>query len=196
MHQRSHTVLLVLSVAVTGLAAAFACGCGGSSPDSSPSASATGAATPGTATLAAPSTPKAPTLALGESIAFTFPDGGVVKLTADEFGDPAAAQQGVQASTGERLVALRLTVAATPAEGASGQTATAPFSASSFLLVAADDSLYVPPAAAELYDGPWETISETRFALPFVVPDTAELVRFVCTPTGDVTPRSATWLLE
>jgi len=28
------------------------------------------------------------------------------------------------------------------------------------------------------------------------VPDSAELVRFVCTPNGDVTPRSATWLLK
>ena len=36
----------------------------------------------------------------------------------------------------------------------------------------------------------------TTFDLSFVVRDTAELVRFVCTPGGDVTPRSATWLLK
>jgi hypothetical protein len=64
-------------------------------------------------------------------------------------------------------------------------------------LAAADDSLYTPAAiTAALADGRWKPGESTGFDLSFVVHDSAELVRFVCTPGGDVTPRSATWLLK
>lgn len=63
--------------------------------------------------------------------------------------------------------------------------------------LAADDSLYAPAEiAAELADGRWKPASSAGFDLPFVVPETADLVRFVCTPGDSVTPRSATWLLQ
>ena len=64
-------------------------------------------------------------------------------------------------------------------------------------LVAADDSLHAPAeVAADLTDGRWKPACSAGFDLPFVAPETADLVRFVCTPSGSVTPRSTTWLLK
>jgi len=63
--------------------------------------------------------------------------------------------------------------------------------------LAADDSLHAPAElAADLADGRWKPASSAGFDLPFVAPETADLVRFVCTPGGSVTPRLATWLLQ
>jgi len=196
MHQRLRSPLLVLAVAATGLAAAFACGCGGSSPAPADSPAATTSPHP-TARPSPPVSTTAPLLDLGGSAAFFLPDGGVVTVTVDGLSDPATAQQGAQAGAGERLVSLKLVVAAEPAEGASGETVSLAFKESPFLLVAADDSLYAPAAVdAELLKGRWKLAVRASFDLPFAVPETAELVRFVCTPGGGVTPRSATWLLQ
>ena len=71
------------------------------------------------------------------------------------------------------------------------------FKQSAFLLVAADDTLYTPAEIhADLAAGRWKPGESTRFDLSFAVRDSADLVRFVCTPGGGVTPRSATWLLK
>jgi len=150
-----------------------------------------------TATPSPPVSTKAPLLDLGGSAPFSLPDGGVVAVTVDQFRDPATAQDGAAAGPGERLVSLTLTVAAESTADSSNETVTLTFKKSSFLLVAADDSLYAPAkVAAELAAGHWTPGENTGFDLSFVVRDSAELVRFVCTPGGDVTPRSATWLLK
>jgi len=194
MPQRSRTWLLVLAAA--GLAAAFACGCGGSSPPPADSPVAT-ASPPATAAPSPPVSTEAPLLDLGGSASFGLPDGNVVTITVDEFSDPATAQDGAAAGAGERLVSLALTVATEPTADSSDETVTLVFKKSSFLLVAADDSLYAPAkVAAELAAGHWTPGENTGFDLSFVVRDSAELVRFVCTPGGGVTPRSATWLLK
>jgi len=193
MHQRLHISLIVLAVTATGLAA---CGCGGSSsaPADSPIATTPPLAT---ATPSPPGSTKALLLDLGGSAPFSLPDGGVVAVTADAFFDPATAQDGAAAGPGERLVSLKLVVRAAQLGGASVETVTLAFKGSSFLLVAADDSLYAPAAVdAELLKGRWKAAADSGFDLPFVVPDSAKLVRFVCTPGGHVTPRSATWLLK
>lgn len=63
--------------------------------------------------------------------------------------------------------------------------------------LAADDSLHAPAElAADLADGRWKPACSAGFDLPFVAPETADLVRFVCTPGGSVTPCPATWLLK
>ena len=73
-----------------------------------------------------------------------------------------------------------------------------PFTRSSFLLVAADDSLYLPAA----WDGPTPIGDSVRPSVPqryvmtFVSAATATVVRFVCTPREGTTPRSATWILK
>jgi len=196
MHQRLRTSLLVLAVAATGLAAAFACGCGGSSPAPGDTAVATTSPQP-PATPSPPVPTKAPLLDLGGSASFGLPDGGVVTITVAELRDPATAQGGAVAGAGDRLVSLKMTVAAAPNADSSNATITLPFKKSAFLLVAADDSLYTPAVVdAELRKGRWKPGESTGFDLPFVVRDSADLVRFVCTPGGDVTPRSATWLLK
>jgi hypothetical protein len=121
----------------------------------------------------------------------------VVTVIGDELSDPAAAPQGAPAGAGEHVVSLKLAVRAEAADGASGETVALAFKESSFLLVAADDSLYTPAQIpADLAAGRWESAASSGFDLPFVLPDSAELVRFVCTPGGAVTPRSATWLLK
>jgi hypothetical protein len=126
-----------------------------------------------------------------------LPDGGLVTVEVDELSDPATAQDDAATGAGEHLVSLKLTVAAAPTEDSSNGMVTLAFKESSFLLVAADDSLYTPAAiTAALADGRWKPGESTGFDLSFVVPDSAKLVRFVCTPSGDVTPRSATWLLK
>ena len=196
MYQRLHISPIVLAVAATGLAAAFACGCGGSSP--APADSPVATTSPlATATPSPSVSTKSPLLDPGGSARFSPPDGGVVTVTVDQFDDPATAQQGAQAGPGERLVSLKLVMRAAQVGGASVETVKLAFKESSFLLVAADDSLYAPAAVdAELLKGRWKPAASIRFDLPFVVPDSAKLVRFVCTPGGDVTPRSATWLLK
>ena len=195
MHQHPRTWLLVLAVTVTGLAA-FACGCGGSSPEPADSPILTTSPHP----AAAPSPPvstKAPILDLGEPASFFLPDGSVVTVIGDELSDPATSQQGAQAGAGEHVVSLKLVVRAALLGGASVETVALAFRESSFLLVAADDSLYAPAAVdSELLKGRWTPAAGSGFDLPFVVPDSTELVGFVCTPGGDVTPRSATWLLK
>ena len=196
MPQRLHISLIVLAVAATGLAAAFACGCGGSSP--APADLPVATTSPlRTTTPSPPVSTKAPLLDLGGSAPFSPPDGGVVTVTVDQFDDPATAQQGAQAGPGERLVSLKLVMRAAQLGGASVETVTLAFKESSFLLVAADDSLYAPAKVdAELLKGRWKLAASTGFDLPFVVPHTADIVRCVCTPGGAVTPRSATWLLK
>jgi len=193
MHQRLSALLLVVALAATGLAGAW--GCGGSPPASDGLPAATTSPHP-TSTPSPPVSTDSPTLDLGGSAGFVLPDGSVVTVTVDQFDDPAA-EEGATVGVGERLVSLKLAVRAEAPDGAAAATVSLPFKASSFLLVAADDSLYTPPeATAELFEGPWDSASSTGLALPFVVPDTAELVRFVCTPGGHVTPRSATWRLR
>ena len=197
MHQRLRTSLLVLAVAATGLAAAFAYGCGGSSPAPGDSPVATTSPHP-SSTASPPVSTTAPILDLGEPASFFAADGGVVTVIGDEFTDPAAVDDG-SAGPGEHVVAMKLVLGTAQAGGAlpPGDIVSVPFTKASFLLVAADDSLYAPTAvAAELLKGRWKLAASTSFDLPFVVPDSAELVRFVCTPGGDVTPRSATWLLK
>ena len=195
MHHRLRTSLLVLAAAATGLAAAFACGCGGSSP--ARRAPVVTTSPHPTERPSPPTSTKAPLVELGEPASFFLPDGGVVTVIADELTDPAAAQGAATAGAGEHLVSLKLVVRAEMPDGASGETVTLPFKKSSFLLVAADDSLYTPTAlAAELAAGRWKTASSTDFDVRFAVRDSAALVRFVCTPGGGVTPRSATWLLK
>ena len=196
MHHRLRASLLVLAVAATGLAAAFACGCGGSSPAPGDSPVATTSPHP-SSTPSPPASTTAPLLDLGGSASFSLPDGSVVAVTIAELHDPAPAQDGAAAGAGERLVSLKLTVAAAPAADSSNEMITLPFKKSAFLLVAADDSLYTPAAiTAELAAGRWKPGESTGFDLTFVVRDSAALVRFVCTPGGGVTPRSATWLLK
>ena len=196
MHHRLRASLLVLALAATGLAAAFACGCGGSSPAPGDSPVATTSPHP-SSTPSPPVSTAAPLLDLGGSAAFSLPDDGVVTVTVDGLSDPATARQGAQAGAGERLVSLTLVMSAAQLGGASVETVTLAFKESSFLLVAADDSLYAPTAVdAELRKGRWKPAASTGFDLPFVVTDTADIVRFVCTPGGGVTPRSATWLLK
>ena len=192
MHHRLRTSLLVLAAATTGFAAAFACGCGGSSPAPVVTTSPHPTERP-----SPPASTKAPLVELGEPASFFLPDGGVVTVIADELTDPAAAQGAAAAGAGEHLVSLKLVVRAEMPDGASGETVTLHFKKSSFLLVAADDSLYTPTAlAAELAAGRWKTASSTAFEVLFAVRDSAALVRFVCTPGAGVTPRSATWLLK
>jgi hypothetical protein len=196
MHHHVRTALLVLVAAATGAAAAFACGCGGSAPAPADTALVTTSPHP-TDRPSPPASTEAPLLEIGEPAAFFLPDGGVITVTGDEFTDPATTEDGIAAGAGERLVSLKLVVRAEETAGASGATITLRFKESSFLLVAADDSLYTPIAlAAELAAGRWKPASSTGFDVVFSVRDTAELVRFVCTPGGDVTPRSATWLLK
>jgi len=196
MHQRLRTSLLILAVAATGLAAAFACGCGGSSPAPDDTPVATTSPQP-PATPSPPVPTKAPLLHLGGSAAFSLPDGGVVTVTVAELDDPATAQDGAAAGAGDRLVSLKLTVAAAPGADSSNQMVTLPFKQSAFLLVAADDSLYTPAVVgAELAAGRWKPGESTKATLVFSVRDSADLVRVVCTPGGGVTPRSATWLLK
>jgi hypothetical protein len=191
-----HPRIWLLVLAAAGLAAAVACGCGGSSPAPAGSPGAT-ASPPSTAAPSPPVSTEAPLLDLGGSASFGLPDGNVVTITVGELSDPATAQDGAAAGAGERLVSLKLTVAAEPTADSSNETVTLPFKKSSFLLVAADDSLYAPAkVAAELAAGQWMPGESTTFDLSFVVRDTAELMRFVCTPGGGVTPRSATWLLK
>ena len=120
-----------------------------------------------------------------------------MKVTVDELDDPATAQDGAAAGAGDRLVSLKLTVAAAPTADSSNEVATLPFKQSAFLLVAADDSLYTPALVdAELRKGRWKPGESTKATLVFSVRDSADLVRVVCTPGGGVTPRSATWLLK
>ena len=196
MPQRLRTTLLILAVAATGLAAAFACGCGGSPAAPADSPLATTSPHP-TAAPSPPVSTKAPILDLGEPASFFLPDGSVVTVIGDELSDPAAAQQGAPAGAGEHVVSLKLVVRTEAPGGASGEPVALAFKESSFLLVAADDSLYAPAVIdPELLKGRWKRAAGSGFDLPFVVPDSAELVRFVCTPDGDVTPRSATWLLK
>ncbi|MCX6372878.1 MAG: hypothetical protein NTX16_07305 [Actinobacteria bacterium] len=121
----------------------------------------------------------------------------MITVIADEFTDPAAAQDRVAAAAGDRLVSLHLTVAAAPGPDSSNAMVTLPMKESSFLLVAADDSLYTPAVVdAELREGRRKPASSTGFDVVFAVRYPAELVRFVCTPGGNVTPRSATLLLK
>jgi hypothetical protein len=196
MHQSPRISLLVLAAAVTGLAAAMACGCGGSLPAPAGSPLATTSPHPAT-TPSPPVSTTAPLLDLGGSASYVLPDGGVVTVIADEFDDSATAQDGTAVGAGERLVSLNLVVRAEEPDGASAETVTLSFKKGSFLLIAADDSLYAPAnVPTDLSAGRWKSASSTGFDLPFVVPDSAELVRFVCTPGGGVTPRSATWLLK
>ena len=196
MPLRPRISAFVLVAAATGLAAALAFGCGGSSPAPADSPLVTTSPRP-TATPSPPASTKAPILDLGEPASFFLPDGSVVTVIGDELSDPAAAQQGAPAGAGEHVVSLKLVVRAEAPGGASGETVALAFKESSFLLVAADDSLYAPAAVdGELLKGRWKLAAGSGFDLPFVVPDSAELVRFVCTPNGDVTPRSATWLLK
>ena len=196
MHQRLHISLLLLAVAATSLAAVFACGCGGSSP--APSGAPTATTTPRPpATPSPPVSTKAPLLDLGGSASFSLPDGHVVTVTVDELRDPATAQDGAVAGAGERLVSLKLTVAAAPTADSSNETLKLAFKESAFLLVAADDSLYTPAAVdAQLAAGRWKPGESTKATLVFSVRDSADLVRVVCNPGGGVTPRSATWLLK
>ena len=196
MHHRLRTSLLVLAAAATGAAAAFACGCGGSAPAPADTIVATTSPQP-PATPSPPVPTKAPLLELGEPASFFVPDGGIVTITVAEFRDPAAAQDGVAAGAGDRLASLELTVTVAPTADSSNAMVTMPLKQSAFLLVAADDSLYTPALVdAELREGRWTPGESTTFDMIFAVRDTAELVRFVCTPGGDVTPRSATWLLK
>jgi len=196
MPQRLRTTLLILAVAATGLAAALAFGCGGSPPAPADSPLVTTSPHP-TAAPSPPVSTKAPILDLGEPASFFLPDGSVVTVIGDELSDPATSQQGAQAGAGEHVVSLKLVVRAALLGGASVETVALAFRESSFLLVAADDSLYAPAAVdSELLKGRWTPAAGSGFDLPFVVPDSTELVGFVCTPGGDVTPRSATWLLK
>jgi len=196
MHRRLRISVLVLVLAVAALAAAFACGCGGSSPAPADSPVVTTSPHP-SSTPSPPLSTTAPILYLGGSAPFSTPDGNVVMVTVNQFDDPATAPQGAPAAAGERLVSLKLVVRAAQLGGASGETVTLAFKGSSFLLIAVDDSLFAPAAVdAELLKGRWKLAAGSGFNLPFVVPDSAKLVRFVCTPGGNVTPRSATWLLK
>ncbi len=189
-------ILVALGVGVLLLAGGSVAACGGDDPPASPSpeSSATTASADESA-APEPVSSLPPLCSLGEAARFQTREEAVVRVVVDSLADPGEAT-GAEAGAGERLVTLELSVTA---EGEEGTAAVPlPFAkADSFLLVAADDTLYV----AQLGDpdllgavlAPGESL-ETSLA--FAVPEATQVLRLVCTPVEGTVPRSATWELE
>ena len=192
LRTRAATVEFVAAVVLAAVLAVTAAACGGDS------STAPGEGTPtATATLSpTPISTVAPLCTLGEAARFQTPQGAIMRVRAAGFADPGEPAEGVSAAADERLVTLRFTVTVESTGG--DPAARLPFAgAESFLLIAADDMIYV----AKLTDHSWprgkaaggETASTT---LAWALPSGAQPARFVCTPVEGSTPRSATWLLE
>jgi hypothetical protein len=174
---------------------AFAAGCGDDEPSAKPSAQPSAASPAATSEPSQdPVSSEPPLVDLGEAARYETPEGGVIRVVADQYADPGTAA-GAVADPGERLVTLRLTVTAEGAQG--GDPVKLPFAkVESFLLIGADDTISVAQLCAgdDLLGASLAPRDKTSATLAFSV-SAAQAVRFVCTPIEGTTPRSATWQL-
>jgi hypothetical protein len=190
-------LLAALLVTAMGLTAAFAGACGGGATTTSASASPAVSARPEPSPETVPTV--APLLRIGQSASFLTREERTVRIVADAFFDPAAADTGLHAGAGERPVSVSVSVDVEPlASDTTGLLVALPFKKASFLLLAADDTIYTPAA----WDAPSPVGARVRpgvakhYDIAFVVPSVTQPVRFVCTPLEGSTPRSATWILR
>jgi hypothetical protein len=189
--------LLVAAMSLT--AAAGACG-GAAAPATSASASPAVSDRPQPAPEPSEVVPAiAPLLRIGQSASFLTSEKRIVRVVADAFFDPADADTGLHAGADERPVSVSVSVDVEPLESdTTGLPVALPFKKASFLLLAADDTIYTPAA----WDAPSPVGARAKpgvarhYEIAFVLPSVTRPVRFVCTPLEGSTPRSATWILR